>query len=163
MMQAQAFSSDEIAIYRELLLRYPLAPGDLSGMKPVTLAFVSQLPSWAIHRSELRDVHVIAPSRSGRLLPQEILALADDSRVAQLLAAQGKLVPRSQRTPGHRLDGHGVTHFSVSEIAFDTRHHLAEIVFQADCRCLGGEGGTALFEHTRQGWKLVKVADVWEG
>ena len=156
----QAFSPEEIAIYRALLLRYPLEPGDLSRLEPYTVAF---LPGEAGARSELKDVHVIAPSHRGRLLPPEILALGEEHRVAHLAAARGRLLPPSKRVPGLRWDGSVITHFSLSEIAFDAEHHFAEVVFRADCGCLGGEGGTALFEHTPKGWKLLEVADVWEG
>lgn len=59
--KAQAFSPDEIAIYRELLLHYPLQPGDLFGMQPTTVAFNSRsLGSSLNSKSELSAGHMIA-------------------------------------------------------------------------------------------------------
>ena len=75
------------------------------------------------------------------------MLLADEEAVTRRFADAGQLVPISKRDPGTRLDGYVSTHLRLSEIAFDRGHQVAVLIFNAECRCKGGESPW-LFTHT---------------
>jgi hypothetical protein len=159
----EKFSPDATAIYRELLLNYPLEPGDLWEIDETTAAITVSPSEWGSERTDLDHLHFVLPLKKGRVLPTEVRAIADKDRVLKQIAARRKVLPASKRQSWQRPDGMTGTHLSLSEIAFDVSHRFAEVEFRAECHCIGGDGATALFEHTAKGWKLIALGNQWIG
>ena len=141
------FTADEITIYRDFLLHYPKQLSDLIGMRETTVAFDA---SWAFG-PEPNPPGVEIPTSSGRQLPPEIMALADEKAVTARMAAV------------RQLDSEWRTHLTLSEIAFDSNHELAAFVFST-LQGKGGMRGTVVYELKNGDWKRKgRILNVWQG
>jgi hypothetical protein len=58
-------------------------------------------------------------------------------------------------------DGSVKWRFTLSEIAFDSKHEQAAFIFDALCGCKGGQGGTILYELKDGQWKRKKMLNDW--
>jgi hypothetical protein len=154
-----SFIRDEIAIYRDFLLHYPEQLSNMIGMQDTTVAFVTPTG----FRVDPVPATLKAPAYSGRKLPPEVMALTTEKAVTARIIAEGKLVDPSKRGPQQGPDGYVRTHFTLSEIAFDPKHELAAFIYSASCSCLGGQGGTVLYERRNGRWRLKTILNGWEG
>ena len=144
---APPFTPDEITIYRDFLLHYPKQLSDLIGMRDTTVAFDA---SWAFGPEPNPPGVEIQPS-SGRQLPPEIMALADEKAVTARMAA------------AVQLDSEWRTHLTLSEIAFDSKHELAAFVFST-LQGKGGMRGTVVYELKNGDWmRKGRILNVWQG
>jgi hypothetical protein len=140
------FTEDEIAIYRDFLLNYPGPPSQIIGMQDTTVTF-------AASRGYGDDPHppnLEIPAYSGRKLPPEVMALAKEKAVTARMAAVDRLP-----------DGSVKWRFTLSEIAFDSKHEQAAFIFDALCGCKGGQGGTILYELKDGQWKRKQMLNDW--
>jgi hypothetical protein len=143
------FTADEIAIYRDFLLHYPEQLSEIMGMQGTTVAFVAAVA----FGDEPHPPELNVPAYSGRQLPAEVMALTDENTLTARMAAEGKL-----------LDGSVKWHFSLSEIAFDSKHEKAAFVYSALCGCKGGSRGTVVYELQNGRWKQKKpILNFWQG
>jgi hypothetical protein len=126
------FSTDEIAIYRDFLLHYPGPLDQMIGMQDTTVAFVASMA----FGDEPNPANLNLPAYHGRKLPSEVIALVDENAVSPTAAAGKSLEPKMRSS----------FRFTLSEIAFDSKHEKAVFVFAALCGCKGGQGGTVLYE-----------------
>jgi hypothetical protein len=123
------FTADEIAIYRDFLLHYPGPPSQMIGMQDTTVAFVASMA----FGDDPNPPNLNIPAYHGRNLPPEVMALTDEKAVTARIADEGKLRDPKKRDPGRGPDGFVRTRFTLSEIAFDSRHEQAVFVFAALC------------------------------
>ncbi len=140
------FTADEVAIYRDFPLNYPGPPSQMIGMQDTTVAFTAS-------RGFGDDPHppdLQIPAYSGRLFPSEIMALAKEKAVTARMAEVDRL-----------LHGSVKWRFTLSEIAFDSKHEQAAFSFDALCGCKGGQGGTILYELKGGQWKRKKMLNDW--
>jgi hypothetical protein len=136
---ASAFSSDEIAIYRDFLLHYPEQPSEMIGMQDTTIPFVV-----AMAFAEERDppkLNLRSPKHKGRKLPPEIMTLTDENAVASRARAEGKPIYPDLE---NRL--------KLSEIAFDRKHGNAAFIYSS-MQGKGGTSGTVVYERINGRWK----------
>jgi hypothetical protein len=154
-----AFSHDEIAIYRDFLLHYGNQLSNIIGMQDTTVAFVSPTG----FRQQPAPLNLKIPTFSGRKLPSEVMALTDEKVVTARIAAKGELIDPSRRRPQTGPDGFALTHFTLSEIAFDPKHRQAAFIYSADCGCRGGQGGMVIYERKHGRWKWKTTLNAWEG
>jgi hypothetical protein len=136
---APAFSSDEIAIYRDFLLHYPEQPSEMIGMQDTTIPFVV-----AMAFAEERDppkLNLRSPKHKGRKLPPEIMTLTDENAVASRARAEGKPIYPDLE---NRL--------KLSEIAFDRKHGNAAFIYSS-MQGKGGTSGTVVYERINGRWK----------
>jgi hypothetical protein len=143
------FTADEIAIYRDFLLHYPGALSEMIGMQDTTVAFVASMA----FGDEPHPPDVNVPAYHGRNLPPEVMTLTDERAVTARIADQGKLLDPKTRDFDRGPDGAVRTRFTLSEIAFDSKHEQAIFVFAALCGCKGGQGGTVLYELKNGRWE----------
>ena len=157
---APHFTGDEIAIYRDFLLHYPEQLSNMIGMQDTTVAFVASMA----FGNEPDPPNLKIPAYSGRKLPPEVMALTDENAVTARIAAEGKLVDPKKRSPSEGPDGSVKMHFTLSEIAFDSKHEQAAFVFSASCGCKGGSRGTVVYELKNGQWKRKKpILNFWQG
>ena len=144
---------NEIPIYRDFLLHYPDNPTYMIGMQATTVAFVAS----KAFGEEPNPPDVQAPSYSGRKLPPEIMALTEEKAVLARAAAEGKIV---EADPAKR----NRFHLTLSEIAFDSAHQQAALVYSATCGCKGGGGGTVVYELKNGQWRRKGlILNAWIG
>ena len=144
------FTADEIAIYRDFLLHYPGPPDQMIGMQDTTVAFVAS----TAFGDEPNPPKLNIPAYHGRKLPSEVVALTDENAVSPI-AAVGKLLDPKRRNSFR---------FTLSEIAFDSKHEQAAFIFAALCGCKGGQGGTVAYELKDGQWKRKKhLLNDWIG
>jgi hypothetical protein len=146
---APHFTDDEIAIYRDFLVHYPEHPSELIGMQDKTVAFEA---AYAFG-DEPNPPNVEVPKYSGRKLPPEIMALADEKAVAGRLAAEGNAT---------NLALTWRTHLKLSEIAFDSNHEKAVFIYSS-LQNKGGSRGTVVYELKGGQWKRTKILNYWNG
>jgi hypothetical protein len=157
---APPFTGDEIAIYRDFLLHYPEQLSNMIGMQGTTAAFVAPMA----FGDEPNPPNLTIPAYSGRKLPPEVIALTDEEAVTARIAAAGKLVDLKKRSPNELPDGGQRMHFTLSEIAFDSKHEQAAFVYSALCGCKGGSRGTVVYELNNGEWKRKgRILNVWQG
>ena len=149
---APRFTDDEIAIYRDFLLHYPEQLGNMIGMQDTTVAFVASMA----FGDEPDPPNLEIPAYSGRKLPLEVMALTDERAVTARIAAEGKLVDPKKRSPAEGPDGSVKMHFTLSEIAFDSKHERAAFVYSSLCGCIGGSRGTVVYELQNGQWRRKK-------
>jgi hypothetical protein len=116
---SRALRNDEIAIYRDFYF--------------TTVAFVASMA----FGDEPVPPNLEVPAYSGRKLPAEIMVLTDEDAVTARIAADDKLVDPRNRSPDEGPDGYVRTRFTLSEIAFDSKHEQAAFVYAASCGCKG--------------------------
>ena len=143
---APTFTADEIAIYRDFLLHYPGPLSQITGMQDTTVTFTASRG----YGDDPHPPNLEIPPYSGRLLPPEIMALAKEKAVTARMAAVDRLP-----------DGSVKWRFTLSEIAFDSKHEQAAFIFDALCGCKGGQGGTILYELKDGQWKRKKMLNDW--
>ena len=143
------FTSDEIAIYRDFLLHYPGPSDQMIGMQDTTVAFVASMA----FGDEPNPPNLNLPAYHGRKLPSEVIVLTDENALTRVAAA-GKLLDPKMRSSFR---------FTLSEIAFDSKHEQAVFVFAALCGCKGGQRGTVLYELKNGRWELQRVLNYWVG
>jgi hypothetical protein len=157
---APRFTDDEIAIYRDFLLHYPEQLSNMIGMQDTTVAFVDSIA----FGDEPNPPHLEIPAYSGRKFPPEVMALTDEKAVTARIAAEGKLVDPKKRSPSEGPDGSEKMHFTLSEIAFDSKHEQAAFVYSALCGCKGGSRGTVVYELQNGQWRRKKpILNFWQG
>jgi hypothetical protein len=158
--EAQPFTPDEIAIYRDFLLHYPDQTSNMIGMQDTTVAFDPPLA----FGYESNPPDVITPAYSGRKLPVEVIALTDEAAVTARIAAAGKLIDAKKLTADQGPDGYIRTHLTLSEIAFDSKHQLAVLVFTAHCHGKCGGRGTVVYKLEDGHWRRTKpILNDWIG
>jgi hypothetical protein len=146
---APIMTGDEIAIYRDFLLHYPEQLSNIIGMQDTTVAFVASMA----FADEANPPNLEIPAYSGRQLPAEVMELTYENAVTARIAAEGKLPDRSVKW-----------HFTLSEIAFDSKHEQAAFVYSALCGCKGGSRGTVVYELQNGQWKRKKpILNFWRG
>jgi hypothetical protein len=158
---APAFAADEISIYRDFLLHYPEQPSNMIGMQDTTVAFVASIA----FGDEPNPPNVEMPAYSGRKFPAEIMALTDEKAVTERIAAGSKLVDPKKRDSDMGPDGSVRMHFTLSEIAFNSKHEVAAFVFSATCGCKGGSRGTVVYVLRKNGqWgRKGPILNFWIG
>jgi len=157
---APRFTDDEIAIYCDFLLHYPEQLSNMIGMQDTTVAFVDSIA----FGDEPNPPHLEIPAYSGRKFPPEVMALTDEKAVTARIAAEGKLVDPKKRSPSEGPDGSEKMHFTLSEIAFDSKHVQAAFVYSALCGCKGGSRGTVVYELQNGQWRRKKpILNFWQG
>jgi hypothetical protein len=144
------FTADEIAIYRDFLLHYPGPPGQMSGLQDTTVAFVASMA----FGDQPNPLKLNIPAYHGRKLPAEVIALTNENAVTRIAAAGKSLDSRMKSS----------FRFTLSEIAFDSKHEQAVFIFAALCGCKGGQGGTVLYELKNGRWELQRpMLNDWIG
>jgi hypothetical protein len=157
---APRFTNDEIAIYRDFLLHYPAHLSNMIGMQDTTAAFVAA----TAFGDEPDPPNLEMPVYSGRKLPPEVMALADEKAVTERIAAEGKRVDPQTKSPYGAADGGVRMHLTLSEIAFDSKHEQAAFVYSATCGCKGGSRGTVVYELEKDHWKRKgPILNFWMG
>jgi hypothetical protein len=158
---APPFTADEIAIYRDFLLHYPEQLSNVIGMQDTTVAFVAPMA----FGDEPNPPNLTIPAYSRRKLPPEVIALTDEEAVTARIAAAGKLVDLKKRSPNELPDGGQRMHFTLSEIAFDSKHEQAAFVYSATCGCKGGSRGTIVYVLMENGqWsRKGPILNFWIG
>ena len=157
---APRFTADEIAIYRDFLLHYPQQLSNMIGMQDTTVSFVASMA----FGDEPDPPNLGIPAYSGRRLPPEVMALTEEKAVTERIAAEGKLVDPKNRSPWQGLDGSPKMHFTLSEIAFDSKHEQAAFVYSASCGCKGGSRGTIVYELQNGQWNRIgPILNFWIG
>jgi hypothetical protein len=141
---APPFTADEIAIYRDFLLHYPGPLSQISGMQDTTVTFTASRG----FGDDPNQLNLQIPTYRGRQLPPEVMALAKEKAVTAGITA---------RLP----DGSVKWRFTLSEIAFDSKHEKAAFIFDALCGCKGGQGGTILYELKDGQWKRKRMLNDW--
>jgi hypothetical protein len=141
---APPFTPDEIAIYRDFLLHYPGPPSQIIGMQDTTVTFTASRG----YGDDPHPPNLEIPAYSGRHLPPEVMALAKEKAVTAGITA---------RLP----DGSVKWRFTLSEIAFDSKHEQAAFIFDALCGCRGGQGGTVLYELKSGRWERKRFLNDW--
>jgi len=153
------FTGDEIAIYRDFLLHYPEQTSNMIGMQNTTVAFVASMA----FGDEPNPPNLKVPAHSGRKLPPQVMELTDEKTVTARIASEGKLIDPQKRSPGAGPDGGVRMHFTLSEIAFDSKHEQAAFVYSALCGCKGGSRGTVVYELQNGQWKRKKpILNFWQ-
>lgn len=168
-ISTRPLSQDRLAIYRDFLSHYGKYEQQLSnllGMQPTTVPFVIDTlggsdrsvygPNGCLH-----NVKMEPQSDLVHRLPPEIMQFSDPDSVSRRIARAGKPHPRYAKGTG--ADGWVLTKFTLSEIFFDVTHRYAVFNFSANCDCLGGQGGTILYELKGSKWQRSRVCDAWEG
>jgi hypothetical protein len=144
------FTADEIAIYRDFLLHYPGPPDQMIAMQDTTVAFVASMAFGDEPNPPILNI----PAYHGRKLPSEVVALTDENAVSPIAAVGKSLDPKTRSS----------FRFTVSEIAFDSKHEQAVFIFAALCGCKGGQGGTVLYELKNGRWELQRpLLNYWMG
>jgi hypothetical protein len=157
---APRFTDDEIAIYCDFLLHYPEQLSNMIGMQDTTVAFVASIA----FGDESAPPNLNIPTYSGRKLPPEVMALTDEKAVTARISANGELIDPPERSPDTGPDGSVRVHFTLSEIAFDSRHEQAVLLYSALCGCRGGSRGAVVYELQNGQWKLKKpILNFWQG
>jgi hypothetical protein len=157
---APRFTDDEIAIYRDFLLHYPEQLSNMIGMQDTTVAFVASMA----FGDEPHPPQLNIPAYSGRKFPPEVMALTDEEAVTARIAAAGKLIDPTERSPDVGPDGSVKTHLTLSEIAFDSRHEQAAFVFFAHCAGKCGSRGTVVYGLREGQWKRKgPILNFWIG
>jgi hypothetical protein len=158
---APPFTNDEIAIYRDFLFHYPEQQSNMIGMQDTTVAFVASMA----FGDEPATPNLKIPAYSGRKLPPEVIALTDEKAVTERITAEGKLVAPKKRDPDKGPDGSVRMHFTLSEIAFDSKHEQAAFVYSATCGCKGGSRGTVVYVLMENGrWsRKGPILNFWIG
>jgi hypothetical protein len=164
-------SRDQLAIYRDFLSHYEEYEEQLSnllGMQPVTIPFAFDTlsrhryvygPNGCLHNLKLEP-----QSDTVHRLPPEIMQFGNLDSISRRIAAAGKTYSPPQATKGIGPDGWVLTKFTLSEIIFDVTHQYAAFNFSANCNCLGGQGGTILYQLQGGEWKRSKVfCAAWQG
>ena len=142
------FTADEIAIYRDFLLHYPGPLSQMIGMEDTTVTFTASKAFGDDPHPPILEI----PTYSGRQLPPEIMALAQEKAVSARTVAVDRLPDASMKW-----------RFTLSEIAFDSKHELAAFVFSS-LQGKGGIRGTVVYELRDGQWKRKKrILNVWQG
>jgi hypothetical protein len=148
---APPFTDDEIAIYRDFLLHYPGPLSEMIGMQDTTVAFVASVA----FGDEPNPPNLNIPAYHARKLPPEVMALTDEKTVIARSETAGKSLDPKMRS-SYR--------FTLSEIAFDSKHEQAAFIFAALCGCKGGQGGTVVYELKNGQWTRKKpLLNDWIG
>jgi hypothetical protein len=145
---APPFTADEIAIYRDFLLHYPGPFSEITGLEDTTATFTASRG----FGDDPNPLNLQIPASSGRKLPPEIMAMAQEKAVTARITAVDRLP-----------DGSVKWRFILSEIAFDSKHEQAVFIFDALCGCKGGQGGTVLYELKDGRWKRKRFLNDWIG
>ena len=143
------FTADEIEIYRDFLLHYPGPPDQMIAMQDTTVAFVASMA----FGDEPNPPKLNIPAYHGRRLPSEVVALTDENAVSPKAAVGKSLDPKTRSS----------FRFTLSEIAFDSKHEQAAFIFAALCGCKGGQRGTVLYELENGRWELQRRLNYWVG
>ena len=158
--EAVPFTPSEIAIYRDFLLHYPDQISNMIGMQDTTVAFDAPLAFG--YESDPPDV--LTPSYRGRKLPSEVMALTDEVAVTARIAAAGKLIDAKQLSADQGPDGYVRTHLTLSEIAFDSKHEIAVLVYTAHCNGKCGSRGTVVYKLEDGHWNRTRpILNFWIG
>jgi hypothetical protein len=158
--EAVPFTPEEIAIYRDFLLHYPDQTSNMIGMQDTTVAFDAPLAFG--YESDPPDV--VTPSYRGRKLPSELMALTDEAAVTARIAAAGKLIDAKELSAYQGPDGYVRTHLTLSEIAFDSKHEIAVLVFTAHCSGKCGSRGTVVYKLQDGRWiRTEPILNFWIG
>ena len=156
----ELFTPDEIAIYRDFLLHYPDQTSNMIGMQDSTVAFYAPLA----FGYESNPPDVITPAHDSRKLPAEVMALADEAAVTARIAAAGRLVEAKQLNADQGPDGYVRTHLTLSEIAFDSKHETAVLVYAAHCNGKCGSRGTVVYKLEGGHWnRTMPILNFWIG
>jgi hypothetical protein len=156
---AVPFTPNEIAIYRDFLLHYSDQTSNMIGMQDTTVAFDAPLAFG--YESDPPDV--VTPSYRGRKLPSEVMALTDEAVVTARIAAAGKLIDAKKLSADQGPDGYVRTHLTLSEIAFDSKHEIAVLVFAAHCGGKCGSRGTVVYKLEDGHWNRTRILNFWIG
>jgi hypothetical protein len=156
----EPFTPDEIAIYCDFLLHYPDQTSNMLGMQETTVAFYPPLA----FGYESNPPDVITPTHRSRKLPPEVMALADEAAVTARIAAAGKLIDAKELNAYQGPDGYVRTRLTLSEIAFDSKHETAVLVFTAHCGGKCGSRGTVVYKLKNGHWNRSKpLLNFWIG
>jgi hypothetical protein len=156
----EPFTPDEIAIYRDFLLHYPDQTSNMIGMQETTVAFYPPLA----FGYESNPPDVITPTHHGRKLPPEVMVLADEVAVTARLTAAGRLIDAKRLNSDQGPDGYVKTHLTLSEIAFDSKHEIAVLVFAAHCNGKCGSRGTVVYKLEDGHWNRTRpILNFWIG
>lgn len=168
-------SADQIAIYRLFLEKY-----DQGGERPLhlakqtepldeptgkeddetgALACLERLKI-APEKDAIGIVHVLDPSLA---IPGRVVLVDPEQQAAAVKAndpsktmAEGKTVEEAV----NRAYSSGL--LTLSEVAFDKKHHVAAMSFSFWCGRLCGHGGIVVFKKTGEHWKMTnKVCAEW--
>ena len=143
------FTADEIAIYRDFLLHYPGPLSEIIGLEDTTVTFTAS----KAYGDDPNPPNLVIPAHSGRRLPAEIVALAQEKAVSARTAAVDRLPDASVKW-----------RFTLSEIAFDSKHEKAAFIFAALCGCKGGQGGTVVYKLNNGRWERQHpILNDWQG
>jgi hypothetical protein len=141
------FTADEIAIYRDFLLHYPGHLSQIVAMQDTTVAFVASMA----FGDDPSPPNLNIPAYHGRKLPSEVVALTDENAVSPTAAVGKSLDPKTRSS----------FRFTLSEIAFDSKHEQAAFIFDALCGCKGGQGGTVVYEMKDGRWERKRFLNDW--
>jgi hypothetical protein len=156
----EPLTPDEIAIYRDFLLHYPDQTSNMIGMQETTVAFYAPLA----FGYESNPPDVITPTHHSRKLPPEVMALADEAAVTERIAAAGRLIDAKKLNAEQGPDGYVRTRLTLSEIAFDSKHETAVLVFAAHCNGKCGSRGTVVYKMEDGHWRRMKpILNFWVG
>jgi hypothetical protein len=156
----EPFTPDEIAIYRDFLVHYPDQTSNMIGMQDTTVAFYAPLA----FGYESNPPDVITPTHHSRKLPSEVMALADEAAVTARIAAAGRLIDAKKLNVDQGPDGYVRTHLTLSEIAFDSKHETAVLVFAAHCNGKCGSRGTVVYKLEGGHWnRTMPILNFWIG
>jgi hypothetical protein len=170
-VSARPLSRDQLTIYRDFLSHYEeyVQLSNLLGMQSVTVPFAIDTFG-GIDRSVYGPkgclYHLKMEPQSGIVhrLPPEIMQFGNFDSVSRRIAAARTQQATPKGSKGVGPDGYVLTNFTLSEIIFDVTHRHAVFNFSANCNCLGGQGGTVLYELKGGKWTKSKTfCDEWEG
>jgi hypothetical protein len=145
------FTADEIAIYRDFLLHYPGPRDQIIGMQDTTVAFMAS----RAFGDDAIPLKLNVPAYHGRQLPPELIALTDKNAVSPIAAMSKSPDPQIKHS----------FRFTLSEMAFDSKHEKAVFVFAALCGCKGGQRGIVVYVLMKDGeWRREDpILNFWMG
>jgi hypothetical protein len=138
-----AFTSDEIAIYRDFLLHYPEQPSEMIGMQDYTVRFAEAMAFG--DEPNPPKLNLETPAYSARQLPPEVMELTSEDAVTMRAAAEREPIYPELK---NRL--------KVSEIAFDSKREHAAFVYSS-MKGKGGTSGTVIYELKNGQWKRKAI------
>jgi len=92
------------------------------------------------------------------------MVLADEVAVTARLTAAGRLIDAKRLNSDQGPDGYVKTHLTLSEIAFDSKHEIAVLVFAAHCNGKCGSRGTVVYKLEDGHWNRTRpILNFWIG
>jgi hypothetical protein len=162
---AGALSSDEIAIYKAVLLQwvagdrtplnvalqtYPLEPFPEAGSTPCECLRNIDAQTLA---AASRSFHIL----SREILPRKKARLVDPDDYSMAPSSKDDGSPRGANPSDLAMADVANGVFSMSEIAFDREHRRALVSYSFACGLLCGSGLTIVFEKIDGEWRSTKI------